>query len=99
MLSWLSRDGRFLLVTRGLRTFAYGFLGVVLALYLEALGLEPVGIGIVITLAIAGSAAMTILWSLLADRVGRRRTVSVMAFLMAAGGLLFAFASDPLLLA
>ena len=99
MLSWLSRDGRFLLVTRGLRTFAYGFLGVVLALYLEALGLEPVGIGIVITLAIAGSAAMTILWSLLADRVGRRRTVSVMALLMAAGGLLFALASDPLWLA
>jgi len=99
VLDWLSADGRLLLATRGLRTFAYGFLGVVLALYLEALGVGPVGIGLVITLAIAGSAAMTIVWSLLADRVGRRRTVGVMASLMAAGGLLFAFASDPLWLA
>ncbi|HKW78519.1 MAG TPA: MFS transporter [Candidatus Limnocylindria bacterium] len=93
MLDWLSADGKLLLVTRALRTFAYGYLGVVLALYLEALGLDAVGIGLVITLAIAGSAAMTILWSLLADRVGRRRTVGVMALLMAAGGLLFALAT------
>ena len=99
MLDWLAPDGRSLLVTRGLRTFAYGFLGVVLALYLEALGLDAVGIGLLITLAIVGSAAMTIVWSVLADSVGRRRTVAVMALLMAAGGLLFAFATDPLWLA
>ncbi len=99
MLDWLAPDGRWLLLTRGLRTFAYGFLGVVLALYLEALGFDPIAIGLVITLAIAGSAAMTIVWSILADAVGRRRTVGAMALLMAAGGLLFAFASDPLLLA
>ncbi len=98
MLGWLSPDGRRLLVTRGLRTFAYGFLSVVLALYLEELGLDAVRIGMVVTLAILGSAAMTIAWALVADRVGRRRTVMVMASLMAAGGLLFAFASDLALL-
>ncbi len=98
-LDWLAPDGRWLLLTRGLRTFAYGFLGVILALYLEALGLDPIAIGLVITLAIVGSAAMTIVWSLLADTVGRRRTVTAMALLMAAGGLLFAFASDPLWIA
>jgi MFS family permease len=99
VLRWLSPDGKLLLVTRALRTFAYGFLGVVLALYLEALGLDAIGIGAVIALAIGGSAAMTILWSLLADSVGRRRTVGVMALLMAAGGALFALASDPVWLA
>jgi MFS family permease len=95
---WLSTDGRWLLVTRGLRTFAYGFLAVILALYLDELGLDPVAIGLVVTLAIVGSSAMTVLWALLADRVGRRRTVGAMAILMAAGGLLFGFASDPWLL-
>src|SRR5438552_10045524 len=54
----------------------------------------PVEIGLIFTAAIAGSALMTILWSLVADRYGRRRTIATMAVLMAVGGLLFAFASD-----
>ena len=43
---------------------------------------------------------MTILWSLVADRIGRRRTVAILSCLMVVGGLLFAFASrfDILLL-
>jgi len=41
---------------------------------------------------------MTVLWALVADRFGRRRTVATMAVLMIAGGLLFAFGSTfPLL--
>ncbi|MGH2500796.1 MAG: MFS transporter [Candidatus Limnocylindria bacterium] len=89
-LAWLSADGKKLLVARTLRTFAYGYLAVVLALYLAGLGYDPVAIGVVLAAAIAGSAAMTIVWTLLADRVGRRRTMVAMALLMVAGGLLFA---------
>jgi MFS family permease len=90
-LSWLSSDGRRLLLARALRTFAYGYLSVILGVYLDRLGLDPTRIGVVLTSAIAGSAVMTIFWSLLADRYGRRRTVATMAVLMAAGGLTFAF--------
>ena len=93
-LSWLSRDGKTLLVTRVLRTFAYGYLAVILAVYLDALGLDPFQIGVVLTAAIAGSALMTVFWSLIADRYGRRRTVATMAGLMAVGGLLFALAGN-----
>ena len=89
-LSWLAPDGRKILVARGLRTFAYGYLAVILGAYLDLLGLEPFEIGLLLTAAIAGSAAMTVFWSLLADRVGRRRTVAIMAVLMAVGGLVFA---------
>ena len=60
-------------------------------MYLDRLGLDPTRIGIVLTSAIAGSAVMTVLWSLFADRYGRRRTISTMAVLMAIGGLVFAF--------
>ncbi len=89
-LDWLDRDGRRLLAARALRTFAYGYLSVVLGVYLDRLGLDATHIGIVLAAAIGGSAAMTIAWSLVADRYGRRRTVATMAVLMTAGGLLFA---------
>ena len=90
MFDWLSADGKKLLLTRILRTFAYGYLAVVLGLYLDRLGMDPTQIGIVLTAAIAGSAVMTVYWSLVADRVGRRRTVAIMAALMAVGGIVFA---------
>jgi len=89
-VSWLSPDGWRLLVARALRTFAYGYLSVVLGIYLDRLGFDATHIGIVLAAAIGGSAVMTIGWSLLADRYGRRRTVATMAVLMALGGLLFA---------
>jgi MFS family permease len=89
-LAWLSPDGKKILAARVLRAFAYGYLSVVLAVYLAALGLDPVQIGLIFTAALAGSAVMTVGWSLVADRYGRRRTVVTMAVLMIAGGLLLA---------
>ncbi len=70
-----------------------------LGVYLDQLGLTPSDIGLVLTAAIAGSALMTVFWSLVADRYGRRRTVATMAALMAVGGLLFAISGSflPLL--
>jgi MFS family permease len=93
-LAWLSPDGQKLLLTRVLRTFAYGFLGVVLALYLDQLGLDGVQIGFVLTAAVAGSALMNVFWSIQADHFGRRRTVITMALLMALGGLVFALTDN-----
>ncbi|HEV8535486.1 MAG TPA: MFS transporter [Candidatus Limnocylindria bacterium] len=82
-----------------LRTFAYGYLAVVLAVYMARLGLDTVQVGLVLSAAIAGSAVMTVLWAIVADRYGRRRTVATMAALMVIGGLLFAFGSSlPILL-
>jgi MFS family permease len=98
-LAWLSTDGKKLLITRILRTFAYGYLAVVIALYLAQLGLDTIQVGLILSAAILGSALMTVVWALAADRYGRRRTVATMAVLMIAGGLLFAFGSSfPLLL-
>ncbi len=89
-MSWLQPDGRKLLVARALRTFGYGYLAVTLGLYLQQVGLDPVQVGGLLTAAVAGSAMMNILWSVQADRFGRRRTMATMAVLMMAGGLLFA---------
>ena len=74
-----------------LRTFGYGYLAVVLGIYLDELGIGAFGIGVIFTAAIAGSALMTVFWSMVADRYGRRRTAVTMSGLMFLGGLLFAF--------
>jgi MFS family permease len=93
-LAWLDADGKKLLVTRMLRTFGYGYLAVVLAIYLQKVGLGATAVGALLTAAVAGSLVMTIFWSLLADRYGRRRTVATMSALMVVGGLLFAFGTQ-----
>ena len=49
----LTRDGRLLVATYAVRLFAYGFISVVLGLYLAGLGLEKWAIGLVFTAALA----------------------------------------------
>jgi MFS family permease len=97
-LSWLNPDGRKLLITRVLRSFGYGYLAVVLAIYLQTIGLNDVQIGALLTSALVGSAAMNVFWSLKADVFGRRRTVAIMSVLMIVGGLLFAVTDSVWLL-
>ena len=53
----LTRDGRLLFAARVARMFGYGFLAVVLALYLSALGLDETQIGLLLTLTLAGERA------------------------------------------
>jgi MFS family permease len=97
-LRHLSADGRRLFLTRVVRLFAYGLLSVVLALYLAALGLSEPRIGLVLTLTLAGDAAVSLWLTTRADRVGRRRTLLVGAALMVLAGIVFAATGDPVLL-
>lgn len=50
----LSRDGWLILLTCSLRSLAYGFLPVILGLYLDALGLLTTAIGWIFTAVLAG---------------------------------------------
>ncbi len=86
----LSLDGRLLFVTCAVRNFAYGFLSIVLGLYLAALGLDSTAIGTVFTAALIGGALMTIILTGVADRWGRRRLLVVGSVLMALAGVVFA---------
>ncbi len=97
-LPWLSRDGWLILIARGLRAFGYGCLSVLLAIYLEAMGLEASGIGFVLTASLMGAAALTLLFSVTANRWGRRRLLAANAVMMLAAGAVFALSSSFLLL-
>jgi MFS family permease len=95
----LSRDGRLLLATCGVRSFAYGFFSVVLGLYLDAIGLTPTAIGWIFTAALAGGAVMTIVITAVADTLGRKILLILGAILMAIAGWVFAVSHDPIYLA
>jgi MFS family permease len=89
-LRGLTRDGRLLFLTRVLRMFSYGALAVVLVLYLAGLGLEPLTIGVILTLSLIGDTVISLWLTTNADRIGRRRVLIAGALLMATAGLAFA---------
>ncbi len=84
------RDVRLLFATRILRLLAYGFLSVVLALYLEAAGLADRQIGLLLTLTLVGDTLVTLAITTSADRLGRRRMLVLGAALMVLAGAVFA---------
>jgi MFS family permease len=98
-LRGLDRDGRSLFALRTARMFAYGFLAVVLVLYLDAVGLDPLAIGIVLTLTLLGDTLISLWLTTNADRFGRRHVLVAGAILMVLAGIVFAFTSFvPLLI-
>ncbi|HXV78523.1 MAG TPA: MFS transporter [Candidatus Binatia bacterium] len=94
----LSVDGWLLLATCGVRSFAYGFLSVILGLYLDAIGLTATAIGWIFTAALAGGAVMTIVITAVADRLGRKMLLIFGAILMAIAGGVFAATNNPVFL-
>jgi MFS family permease len=94
----LSRDGRLLFAACGVRSFAYGFLSVILGLYLDAGGLSPTAIGWIFTAALAGGAVMTIIITSIADTLGRKNLLILGAALMGFAGWIFAVTSNPVIL-
>lgn len=98
-LRGLDRDGRLLFVMRTVRMFGYGFLAVVLVLYLATAGLDPLEIGLVLSLTLVGDTLISMWLTINADRLGRRRILAVGAVLMIVAGIVFAFTSwVPLLI-
>jgi MFS family permease len=92
-MSW-PRDARLLLMTRGLRMTAYGFLSVVLVIYLKSLGLGEEQIGWLLTAALVGDTAISLAIASIADRVGRKKMLVLGAVLMAGAGAVFAITAN-----
>jgi MFS family permease len=86
---WFSKDGRLLLAARILRTFAYGFVSVVLAIYLKLIGFGDLYIGFILTATLLNSVIFTLIASLYADRVGRRKILIIYSALMSVSGVVF----------
>jgi MFS family permease len=97
-LGWLSRDGKLLLAARILRTFGYGFLSVIIAIYLRFLGFDDVHIGLLLGSTLVNSVVFTLFASFYADRIGRRKLLVIYASLMSVSGVIFTFTDNYYLL-
>jgi MFS family permease len=79
---------------RALRDFGDGFVAILLPVYLRALGLSAFDVGVVATLALFGSALLTLAIGFLGGRHDHRRLLLAASVLMAGTGIAYAASSD-----
>jgi MFS family permease len=81
-------------LARALRDFGDGFVAILLPVYLTALGFSAFDVGVVATLALFGSALLTLAAGFLAARYDVRGLLLATSALMIASGLAYAAAND-----
>jgi len=94
----LTHDGRLLFSTRSIRLFAFGLVSVILVLYLTQVGFSDSQVGVLLSLTLAGDAAISLWITTRADRIGRRRMLIVGGVLMIVAGVAFAFSGNFIIL-
>lgn len=90
----LKSDIILLFSTRIIRLFAYGFLSVVLVLYLAEIGLSGYEIGLLLSLTLLGDVAVSLWITTVTDRTGRKRMLVLGALLMVGAGIVFVFTNS-----
>ncbi|KAF2136481.1 uncharacterized protein K452DRAFT_292329 [Aplosporella prunicola CBS 121167] len=88
------RDVHIIFLTRFLRMFAYGSAALILALHFSALGISDTRIGLFMTLTLLGDVAISLLLTLVADGLGRRRILLFGCACMTLSGLVFTIWSN-----
>jgi len=94
----VNRDRRIVFAASFMRAVANGLVGVVAGIYLAELGFDPAAWGVILGTGVAGTAvgaAGVMFWG---DRIGRKRWLIGLGILAAAGGLVFAFSSQMVVL-
>jgi MFS family permease len=77
----LQRDVLVLTASRGVRAFAFSYLNIIFAIYLNQLGYSTMTVGLVISTAFASGAVLTAVWGFLSDRYGRKQILILLAAL------------------
>ena len=81
------------MISRGVRAFAFSYLGVIFTIYLSQLGYSTMTVGFVVTTAYAASAVLTALWGYLSDRYGRKNILILLAALTIVSNFIYIFSS------
>ena len=79
------------MAARGIRAFAFSYLNVVFAIYLDRLGYTTILIGVIFTVAYLSGALLTAVWGYLSDRVGRRNILMLLAVLTIVSNLILVY--------
>lgn len=93
------KDLRLLLYSMSLRRISMGFLGVVRAIYFALLGLSPVEIGLLLSIATFVSAIHHLTFGMLSDRLGRKPFLILGGIFATTRMVIFAVSSDFWMLA
>jgi MFS family permease len=88
------KDVWVLILSRYIRLFAYGAVALILALFFQEQGFSDEQIGLFMTLTLLGDVVISLLLTLIADTLGRRRTLLLGAVSMAISGAVFATTSN-----
>ncbi len=81
MLNSLQRDVKLIVFSRGVRAFAFSYLNIVFAIYLNRIGYTTVVIGIIHSVAYISGALLTAVWGYTSDRIGRKNVLTLLAIL------------------
>ncbi|KPI36978.1 uncharacterized protein AB675_6052 [Cyphellophora attinorum] len=87
-------DVKILCFQRTVRFLAYGSTTLILVLFLRALDISEERIGLFMTLTLFGDVFVSLILTVIADGLGRRRTLAMGALLMAGSGVVFALSSN-----
>ena len=99
-MDWVSRDGKLIVVGRGIRALAMSMLSVLIGIYLGHLGFGLTQIGLFLTLGTAGGAAQALIVGVTANATGYKVLLVGLALLASMAGLLIGFTeSFPVLAA
>ena len=88
------RDTKVLCLQRLVRFMAYGSTTLILALFLSALHIPESRIGLFMTLTLLGDVVISLVLTVVADGLGRRRMLGFGALLMVGSGVVFALCSN-----
>ncbi|KAL1880075.1 hypothetical protein Daus18300_001438 [Diaporthe australafricana] len=92
---WITgRDAWLIIFARCCRMFAYGASSLILALFFNELQVSDSRIGLFLTLTLVGDVVLSLAVALVADRIGRRRTLQFGALLMILSGTTFALSDN-----
>lgn len=93
-------DAALILWSRALRAFGDGYMSLLLPFYLTLLGYDALEVGVLVTVTLLGSGAMTLAVGLVAHRYRGRTLLQAASLLMAATGAAFVMVTDfwPLLI-
>ncbi|KAK9456938.1 major facilitator superfamily domain-containing protein [Dipodascopsis uninucleata] len=89
-----SRDVHLLCILRFIRMMGYGQVTLILVSFFTLLGYEQDKTGIFMTSTLLGDVIMSLILTMIADKIGRRKILCLGAGLMCASGIVFAYAEN-----
>ncbi|KAF2270748.1 major facilitator superfamily MFS_1 [Lojkania enalia] len=93
-LNATGRDAYLIITLRSLRMFSAGIPSLILALFFSSLHFPDTRIGLFMTLTLLGDVLLSLLLTLVADRVGRRRVLLAGSVMMVLSGTAFALSEN-----